>query len=90
MYYNYMNTDKKDSDKNTYIIEEDEAETTTTCKGLSFEDCQLNILRDAMDNAEKNLSKKVAQSPVVKNIFKIIEEFIASHKMMIYGGTAIL
>ena len=84
-----MNTDKKDSDKNTYIIEEDEAETTTTCKGLSFEDCQLNILRDAMDNAEKNLSKKVAQSPVVKNIFKIIEEFIASHKMMIYGGTAI-
>jgi len=71
------------------IEEEDEDVTNTSCKGLSFEDCQLNILRDAMDNAEKKLSKRVAQSPVVKNIFKIIEDFIASHKMMIYGGTAI-
>ena len=68
---------------------EDVDDISTSCSGLSFEDCQLNILRDAMDNAEKNLSKRVAQSPVVKNIFKIIEEFIASHKMMIYGGTAI-
>jgi hypothetical protein len=59
------------------------------CKNLTFEDCQLNILRDAMDDAEKNLSKKVAQSPVVKNIFTIIETFISKHKLMIYGGTAI-
>jgi len=60
-----------------------------SCKNLSFEDCQLNILRDAMDYAEKNLSKKVAQSPVVKNIFTIIESFILDNKLMIYGGTAI-
>ena len=78
-----MNSDKKKGD----II--DEEDTQTGCSGLTFEDCQLNILRDAMDEAEKNLSKKVAQSPVVRNIFKIIEKFIASHKMMIYGGTAI-
>ena len=78
-----MNSDKKHS------ADIDEDDTITSCKGLSFEDCQLNILRDAMDSAEKNLSKKVAQSPVVKNIFKIIEKFIASRKMMIYGGTAI-
>jgi hypothetical protein len=82
-----MSRSKKHSVK--IIDETEDDDTVTTCKGLSFEDCQLNILRDAIDSAEKNLSKKVAQSPVVKNIFKIIEEFIASHKMMIYGGTAI-
>jgi hypothetical protein len=71
------------------IDDENKEEEASSCDGLSFEDCQLNILRDAMDKAEKNLSKKVAQSPVVKNIFKIIEKFIKSHKMMIYGGTAI-
>jgi hypothetical protein len=85
-----MNRYKKHSVKMLdEVQDEDQDDTITTCKGLSFEDCQLNILRDAMDNAEKNLSKRVAQSPVVKNIFKIIEQFIASHKMMIYGGTAI-
>ena len=68
---------------------ETEDTSVKMCKDLSFEDCQLNILRDAMDNAEKNLSKKVAQSPVVKNIFTIIETFISKNKLMIYGGTAI-
>jgi hypothetical protein len=84
---------KRSSTKNVddiYDIEpEDIEEDSPSCDGLSFEDCQLNILRNAMDKAEKNLSKRVAQSPVVKNIFKIIEKFIKSHKMMIYGGTAI-
>jgi hypothetical protein len=66
---------KRSSTKNIddidYIEPENMVEDTPSCDGLSFEDCQLNILRDAMDKAEKNLSKKVAQSPVVKNIFKI-------------------
>ena len=84
---------KRSSTKDVDDIHDIEPETieeeTPSCDGLSFEDCQLNILRTAMDKAEKNLSKKVAQSPVVKNIFKIIEKFIKGHKMMIYGGTAI-
>ena len=79
----------KDVDDIYDIEPENIEEDSPSCDGLSFEDCQLNILRNAMDKAEKNLSKKVAQSPVVKNIFKIIEKFIKSHKMMIYGGTAI-
>ena len=84
---------KRSSTKNVDNIDDIEPENidedSPSCDGISFEDCQLNILRDAMDKAEKNLSKKVAQSPIVKNIFKIIEKFIKSHKMMIYGGTAI-
>jgi len=78
-----------DNDDIDYNGPESIDEEKAICDGLSFEECQLNILRDAMDKAEQNLSKRVAQSPVVKNIFKIIEKFIKSHKMMIYGGTAI-
>jgi hypothetical protein len=59
------------------------------CKGLSFEDCELTILRQAVDKIEKLTGKSTLKSPTVQNIIKIVEDFIRTKKLICYGGTAI-
>jgi hypothetical protein len=59
------------------------------CKNLSFSDCELTILRQAVDIAEEKSGKKIANSPEVKHIIGIVENFIRSKKLICYGGTAI-
>ena len=58
-------------------------------KKMSFQDCELAILRAAVDNAETRLGKKTANSPEVKKIIAIVEDFIRQKKLICYGGTAI-
>jgi hypothetical protein len=59
------------------------------CKDLTFEDCELAILRMAVDNAEEKIAKRVINSEDVKNIIKIVEDFIKQKNLICYGGTAI-
>ena len=59
------------------------------CKNLNFSDCELAILRQAVDTAEEKKGKTVANSPEVKRIIGIVENFIRSNKLICYGGTAI-
>jgi hypothetical protein len=59
------------------------------CKNLSFSDCELTILRQAVDIAEEKRGKMIANSPEVKRIIGIVENFIRSKKLICYGGTAI-
>ncbi len=59
------------------------------CKGLSFEDCELTILRQSVDKIEKQIGKSTLKSPTIQNIIKIVEDFIRSKKLICYGGTAI-
>jgi hypothetical protein len=59
------------------------------CKDLSFSDCELTILRQAVDIAEEKRGKMIANSPEVKRIISIVENFIRSKKLICYGGTAI-
>ena len=59
------------------------------CKDLTFEDCELAILRIAVDNAEEKIAKRVINSEDVKNIIKIVEDFIKKKNLICYGGTAI-
>jgi hypothetical protein len=59
------------------------------CKNLSFEECELTILRASVDKAEKIQGKKVLDSPETKKIIKMVEEFIKSNQCVVYGGTAI-
>jgi hypothetical protein len=59
------------------------------CKDLTFEDCELAILRMAVDNAEKKVAKRVVNSEDIKNIIKIVEDFIKQKNLICYGGTAI-
>ena len=59
------------------------------CKNLNFSDCELAILRQAVDTAEEKKGKTVANSPEVKRIIGIVENFIRHNKLICYGGTAI-
>ena len=56
---------------------------------MSFEDCEMAILRHAVDESEKIQGQKVANSEEVKKIIKILEDFLVRKKCICYGGTAI-
>ena len=62
---------------------------TLPSKKMTFEEKELEILRDAVDKAEERAGKKVAQSDKVKDIILIVEDFLRTKKLVCYGGTAI-
>ena len=55
----------------------------------SFEEKELKILRNAIDSATTILGKKLVHSDTIKNIIDILENFMRTHKIICYGGTAI-
>lgn len=59
------------------------------CDNLSFADCELAILRTAVDTIEKREGEKLVHSPEMKQVIQIVEQFIQKKKCIIYGGTAI-
>ena len=58
-------------------------------KSMSFQDCELAILRLAVDEAEEKMGKRVVQSDDIKKIIVILENFIKKKNLIAYGGTAI-
>jgi hypothetical protein len=56
---------------------------------MTFEECELAILRSAVDKAEERQGRKEANSPDIKRIITIVENFIRKKKLICYGGTAI-
>jgi hypothetical protein len=60
-----------------------------TCKNLSLADCELAILRQAVDIAEEKQGKSIANSPEIKRVITIVENFIRKNQLICYGGTAI-
>jgi hypothetical protein len=56
---------------------------------MTFHDCELEILRNAVDESEKIRGTKIANSDEVKNLLKIVEDFLIRKKLICYGGTAI-
>ena len=50
---------------------------------------EIQILREAIDKADKFISKRVVRSKIIKDILKVIENFIKKKKLLLYGGTAI-
>jgi len=59
------------------------------CKGVSFEECELTILRTAVDKVEQLQGMKSANSDEIKKMIAIVETFIRRKKLICYGGTAI-
>jgi hypothetical protein len=59
------------------------------CKGLTFNECELVILRQSVDNAQFKTNQEELKSPEIKIIFDILEGFIKRKKLILYGGTAI-
>ena len=60
-----------------------------TCNGLTFADCELSILRMAIDEAEEKIGKRIVNSEDIQKIIKIVEDFIKKKNLICYGGTAI-
>lgn len=56
---------------------------------MTFQECELAILRHAVDENEEIRGKKEVHSEEVQTIISIVEEFIATNKLICYGGTAI-
>jgi len=63
--------------------------TEDICKGLTFNECELVILRQSVDNAKFKTNQEELKSPEIKRIFDILEDFIKRKKLILYGGTAI-
>lgn len=59
------------------------------CNGLTFNDCELAILRQAVDKAEEIQGEKIVNSPEIKKIISILENFMRLKGVVAYGGTAI-
>ena len=56
---------------------------------LTFEEKELSILRNAVDEITSKQGKKTMNSPEVRDIIEIVEDFLRSTKRICYGGTAI-
>ena len=58
-------------------------------KKMTFNDCELAILRAAIDKAETKQGRKTANSVEIKQIIEIVEHFLRKKQLICYGGTAI-
>ena len=58
-------------------------------EGTTFNDCELIILRHAVDKAETIRGKTKLENETIKTIIHIVEEFLIRKKNICYGGTAI-
>lgn len=56
---------------------------------MTFEECELAILRNAVDESEKLQGEKIANNDIIKAVIKILEDFLTRKKLICYGGTAI-
>jgi hypothetical protein len=56
---------------------------------MTFEECELAILRHAVDESEQIQKQKVANSDEVKSMFELLETFIIRKKLILYGGLAL-
>ena len=56
---------------------------------MTFQDCELAILRHAVDETEKIKGEKIIQNEQIKKILNIVETFLRKNKLVCYGGTAI-
>ncbi len=54
-----------------------------------YEEMELEILRKAVDESQERIGKKVAQSPEIQDIIKVVEMFLKKKGLICYGGIAI-
>lgn len=56
---------------------------------MTFEDCELAILRAAVDETEQAKGREVVKNEDVKRILSLVEDYIRRKKLILYGGTAV-
>ena len=55
----------------------------------TFQEKELELLRESVDYIEKTEKKKQATSPNITKIIEILEDFLRKKKLVCYGGTAL-
>jgi len=64
--------------------------TNSTCDdSMTFEECELAILRSSVDNAVYIKGSNLVNDPAIIKLIGITENFIRDKKLICYGGTAI-
>lgn len=58
-------------------------------KRQSLQECELAIVRTAVDTIEELEGKSMVDDPKVRDIIAIMEDFMRDEKLICYGGTAI-
>lgn len=59
------------------------------CNGMSFLDCEIAILRNAIDEIEEINKLNASNNPELKKLIEIVEDFLKTKHLIVYGGTAI-
>ena len=58
-------------------------------KKMTFQECELNILRHAVDKIETIEGSRMVHNPEVQRMISIVEEYLRKKELICYGGTAI-
>ena len=58
-------------------------------KGVEFQELELDILRNAIQNIEEKSKRMQISDPSIKKIISNVEDFLRKKKLICYGGTAI-
>jgi hypothetical protein len=56
---------------------------------INYEECEMTILKTAVKKIEKKMGMKKLNNPRIKDIIKIVEQFLKDKERICYGGTAI-
>lgn len=56
---------------------------------MTFQECEVAILRHAVDEMDLKRGEKAANSPDVIKMLQVVEDFLMDKKLVCYGGTAI-
>jgi hypothetical protein len=56
---------------------------------MTYSECELTILRSAVDKADEQKGKRIVNSHEVQSMIKIVESFLEKKRLICYGGTAI-
>ena len=67
----------------------DKYESELCNNDMSYRECELAILRSAVDDSDAIKKDKLVRSDDIDKIIKILEKFLKKKKLICYGGTAI-
>ena len=56
---------------------------------MTFTDCELAILRHAVDESDEKKSKRLANAAEITQMIEVVENFLRKKGLICYGGTAI-
>ena len=84
-----MNKYNKIQRKKTSRKRRDKYKNASCNNKMTFQDCEMAILRTAVDENETTQGRQIVNNDDIKKILKIVETFIIDKKLICYGGTAI-